>query len=156
VSERLKPRLAGVAASAAIVVAAFAVAFVIALGSPEAEQRPSKTVHQAAAPQRADSRTVELRPVAALPALRPAPRPRRPARAPRPKPAPAPAKVSAAPAPTSTPAPVAAAPAPPAAPPPPAPAAPAPVSAPPPAPVRSEPPAPEPSFDSSGGFDSSG
>ena len=160
-SERLNRRLDGgpsrtaVTASLAIVIAAFVVAFAIALDSTRAEPRPSRTVHNAAATHQTGSRTVKLRPVAALPDLRPAPRPRRRPRAPRIKTAPA--AIAATPVPTSTPAPVSPAPEPATPPPAPAPAAPAPAQPPPaPAPVPSEPSPPQPSFDSSGEFDSSG
>ena len=83
--ERLSRRLVGVdggpsrtavAASLAIVMAAFAVAFAIALGSAGAEPRPPApfATKQPGAPSHQE-RSAELRRVPALPELRPAPQP---------------------------------------------------------------------------------
>jgi hypothetical protein len=140
--------------------AAFVLAFLIALDSTSSETPPAaaRTAVRDAPLHQTSFRPVELRPVAALPDLRPHPRPAHRSAFPRASATPAPEAVPAAPTPTSTAEPVAPAPEPttvPAAPPPAAPAPPAPA---PPAPeaVHREVSTPQPSFDSSGQFDSSG
>jgi hypothetical protein len=134
-------------ASAATVVAAFISAFLVTMSAATPDAQPWKgydRVPQAATSE--DSRPAGLRTVAPLPDLRPEP----------PPPAVEPVSDTAAPVPTTAP-PATPTATPTAAPPEPAAAAPAPTPAPAPrhAPEREQP-APEPSFDSSGEFDSSG
>ena len=140
VPERLSPRLVDVhggpsrtafTASVVIVIAAFLVAFVIARDSTGAEPRPAAASGSgqrgaASNQHRTGVGAVELRPVAALPDLRPDPRPRHRSPSPPRSASPAPTVVTAAPVPASTPAPVVPAPEPTSAPVAPAPAAPAP------------------------------
>jgi hypothetical protein len=142
------PSRAALAASVALVAAAFVVAFLVALGSTSSEpQRPAgaaTALREAVSPKR----SVELRAVAALPDLR--------RHQPPPPALPSATQAVSAARELSTPEQVDSAPEPTTAPvvsPPAAPGIPPPA---PPAPELREPSQPQPSFDSAGEFDSSG